>query len=120
MSKLHNMLAQSWHSIQTSLCPWLSEELGELTAKQQELVATLEIIRIEEFIISSYGYPGRPPEDRVAIAKAFVAKMVYNMSTTRVLLDRLQTDISLRRICGWERRSNQRGVRPSKVDNSSG
>jgi len=106
MSKLHNILAQSWQSIQTSLFPWLSEELGELTAKQQELITTLEIIRIEEFIISSYGYPGRPPEDRGAIAKAFVAKMVYNMPTTRALLDRLQTDISLRRICGWERKSD--------------
>ena len=62
------------------------------------------MLRIEEFILSSYGYPGRPPEDRVAIARAFVAKMVYNMPTTRILLDRLKTDISLRRICGWERK----------------
>ena len=28
------------------------------------------------------------------------------MPTTRVLLDRLETDISLRRICGWERKSD--------------
>ena len=28
--------------------------------------------------------------------------MVYNMPTTRLLLDRLFTDIALRRICGWE------------------
>jgi len=58
--------------------PWLTEELGELTQKQQELVTTLEMIRIEEFILSSYGYPGRPPQDRGAIARAFIAKMVYN------------------------------------------
>ena len=64
------------------------------------------MIRIEEFILSSSGYPGRRPEDRVAIARAFVAKTVYNMPTTRVLLDRLETDISLRRICGWERKSD--------------
>jgi len=106
MSKLHDTLAQTWFNIQTSLFPWLSEELGELTDKQQELVTTLEMIRIEEFILSSYGYPGRPPEDRGAIARAFVAKMVYNMPTTRILLDRLKTDISLRRICGWERKSD--------------
>jgi len=106
MSKLHDTLAQTWLNIQTSLFPWLSEELGELTDKQQELVTTLEMIRIEEFILSSYGYPGRRPEDRVAIARAFVAKMVYNMPTTRALLDRLKTDISLRRICGWERKND--------------
>ena len=106
MSKLHNTLAQTWFNIQYSLFPWLSEELGELTDKQQELVTTLEMIRIEEFILSSNGYPGRPAEDRGAIARAFVAKMVYNMPTTRILLDRLKTDISLRRICGWERKND--------------
>ncbi len=106
MSKLHSRLAQTWLNIQGSLFPWIAEELGELTQKQQELVTTLELIRIEEFILSSSGYPGRPPKDRGAIARAFVAKMVYNMPTTRILLDRLKTDISLRRICGWERVSD--------------
>ena len=109
MSKLKDTLSQSWFTIQTSLFPWLSEELGELTDKQQELVTTLEMMRIEEYILSSYGYPGRRPKDRVAIAKAFVAKTVYNMPTTRALLDRLETDISLRRICGWERKSDISG-----------
>ena len=52
MSKLHNRLAQTWLNIQDSLFPWLAEELGELTQKQQELVTTLEMIRIEEFILS--------------------------------------------------------------------
>ena len=109
MSKLKDTLSQSWFTIQTSLFLWLSEELGELTDKQQELVTTLEMMRIEEYILSSYGYPGRRPEDRMAIAKAFVAKTVYNMPTTRALLDRLETDISLRRICGWERKSDISG-----------
>lgn len=84
----------------------MSEELGPLTGKQQELVTTLELVRIEEFIYSSRGFPGCPPEDRTAIAKAFVAKMIYNMPTTRALLDRLETDSVLRRICGWERRND--------------
>ena len=39
------------------------------------------------------------------MARALVAKAVYDMPTTRVLLDRLDTDVVLRRICGWERRS---------------
>ena len=49
--------------------------------------------------------PGRPPKDRAAMARAFVVKAVYDMPTTRVLLDRLVTDVALRRICGWERKS---------------
>lgn len=103
MSKLHDTLSQYWLNIQGSLFPWLTEELGPLTEKQQELVTTLEMLRIEDFIYSCCGFPGRPAKDRTAIARAFVAKMVYNMATTRILLERLQTDISLRRICGWER-----------------
>jgi len=106
MSKLRDTLSQTWLNIQSSLFPWLSEELGSLTEKQQELVTTLEVVRIEEFIYSSRGFPGRPPQDRTAIARAFVAKMVYNMPTTRALLDRLATDSALRRICGWERKND--------------
>jgi hypothetical protein len=102
MSKLRDTLSQNWLNIQSSLFPWLSEELGPLTGKQQELVATLELVRIEEFIYSSRGFPGRPPQDRTAIARAFVAKIIYRMPTTRALLDRLETDSNLRRICGWE------------------
>jgi transposase len=106
MSKLRDTLSQTWLNIQSSLFPWLSEELGPLTGKQQELVATLEVVRIEEFIYSSQGFPGRPPQDRTAIARAFVAKTIYNMPTTRALLDRLETDSALRRICGWERKND--------------
>ena len=106
MSKLRDTLSQTWLTIQSSLFPWLSEELGPLTGKQQELVTTLEVVRIEEFIYSSRGFPGRPPQDRTAIARAFVAKTVYNMPTTRALLDRLETDSALRRICGWERKND--------------
>jgi hypothetical protein len=90
--------------------PWLSEELGTLTDKQQELVTTLELVRIEEFIYSSRGFPGRPPKDRTAIARAFVAKMVYNKTTARALLDRLATDSALRRICGWDNKGSTRRV----------
>jgi hypothetical protein len=46
MSGLRETLSQTWLSIQISLFPWLSEELGPLTKKQQELVAILELIRI--------------------------------------------------------------------------
>jgi hypothetical protein len=106
MSNLRGTLSRTWFHIQGTLFPWLSEELGPLTGKQQELVTTLELVRIEEFIYSSRGFPGRPPQDRTAIAKAFVAKMIYNIPTTRALLDRLEVDSALRRICGWERKND--------------
>lgn len=106
MNRLNETLSQAWLNIQSSLFPWLTEELGPLTVKQQALVTTLEQVRIEEFIYSTCGFPGRPAQDRTAIARAFIAKMVYHLSTTRSLLDRLSTDSALRRICGWERKSD--------------
>ena len=89
MSNLEDTLSQTWLNIQSSLFPWLSEELGSLTEKQQELVTTLEVVCIEDFIYSSRSFPGRPPQDCTAIARAFVAKTIYNMPTTRALLDRI-------------------------------
>ena len=74
--------------------------MGPLTAKQQQLVQTLEVIRVERQIPRHFRAPGRPPKDRAALARAFVAKAVYDMPTTRVLLDRLDTDVALRRLCG--------------------
>src|SRR6266540_7083167 len=102
MSFLASTLSQFWLTIQATLFPWLEEELGELSEKQRQLVSILELSRIESFIRTNVGWPGRPEKDRRAMARAFVAKAVYNMSTTRQLLERLSADIALRRICGWE------------------
>jgi len=102
MSKLGQTLSQYWSRIQGTLFPQLEKELDPLTAKQQHLITILEVVRIEQFIPDYSGYEGRPRKTRSAIARSFVAKMVYNMTTTRALWDRLHSDKSLRRICGWE------------------
>ena len=95
------VLSSIWSGIQRSLFLFLEEELGPMTEKQRKLVSILELIRIEDSI--SYTYTtGRKPADRKIIARAFVAKAVYNISMTRELLDRLKCDKVLRRICGWE------------------
>jgi hypothetical protein len=102
MSKLGETLSQYWSKIQGTLFPQLEEELDPLTEKQQQLITILEVVRIEQFIPDHRGYEGRPQKTRSAIARSFVTKMVYNMTTTRSLWDRLHTDKNLRRICGWE------------------
>ncbi len=43
---------------------------------------------------------GRPPKDRVAMARAFAARAVWNLPTTSALPDRLRVDKSRRRMCG--------------------
>ncbi len=70
------------------------------------LITVLETIRIEEHIPNYSGLVGRPQSDRVAIARAFIAKAIYDIPTTIMLIDRLKCDISLRRICGWEKKND--------------
>ena len=106
MNNALSRIAQYWQNIQGVLFPWLEEEMDELTEKQQQLVAVLELIRVEEFIPEDRGLAWRPRKDRAAIARAFVAKAVYNLPTTRALLDRLASDANVRRICGWESKSD--------------
>jgi len=98
-------LSQYWLKIQKSLFPFLEEELGELTEKEQKLVTILEMVKIEKFAAYSRSLYGRPPKERAAIARSFVAKAAYNMPTTTALLDRLASDQKMRRICGWEKKS---------------
>jgi len=102
MSQLTKTLSHYWSKIQGTLFPWLEEELDPLTEKQQQLVAILELVRIEEYLPCYDGCEGRPQKTRSAIARSFVAKMVYNIDTTTFLLERLRSDKNIRRICGWE------------------
>jgi hypothetical protein len=102
---LKEKLSQYWLKIQKSLFPFLEEELGELTEKERKLVTILEMVKIEKFTVPMRGLYGRPPKERAAIARAFVAKAAYNLPTTTALLDRLAADKKIRRICGWEKKS---------------
>ncbi|MCP3867803.1 MAG: hypothetical protein GY703_06855 [Gammaproteobacteria bacterium] len=63
MNQLRETLSQYWLNIQGLLFPWIREELGELTEKQQQLVMTLELVWVEEFVRTTYGLPGRPPAE---------------------------------------------------------
>jgi len=62
---------------------------GELSEKQRQLVSILELIRIESLSGRSGSWRGRPEKRSRQIARGFVAKAVYNMATTRQLLERL-------------------------------
>lgn len=102
MGQLTKILSQYWNRIQDSLFPFLENQLDHLTEKQQQLVEILELIRVEEFLPDLIGCEGRPRKTRSAIARSFVAKAVYNIDTTTLLIERLKSDKNLRRLCGWE------------------
>lgn len=94
-----------WSYIQPYLFPFLREEIEPLTAKLEQLVYVLDMIGLEAYVRAEVGGPGRPRDDRRAIARAFIAKAVLGLPSTTALRERLLIDASLRRICGWERRS---------------
>jgi hypothetical protein len=100
MHSTRERLSSYWVRIKDFLLSPIEEEVGSLTNKQQQLITALEVIRIEDFVAPHVGV-GRPPEDRLPMARAFIAKAIYGHTTTRQLLDQLQTDVRLRRICGW-------------------
>ena len=100
---LRETLTSTWDHIQGFLFPMLREEVGPLTVQHERLVVVLDLARVEAFVRTWPGLPGRPQEDRHALARAFVAKSVLNLATTSGLIERLAADARLRRLCGWER-----------------
>lgn len=74
-----------------------------ITPKTQKLIEVLELIMIEKYVFNNLGEVGRNKLDRVALARSLVAKIVLGITTTEGLIERLRTDVSLRRICGFSR-----------------
>jgi hypothetical protein len=87
--------------VQHELMPALRNEVGIMTPKLEQVIHTLEWVRIEEFVRSTWGGCGRPEHDRGMLANAFVAKAVLGLPTTAGLIERLAVDRALRRICGF-------------------
>jgi hypothetical protein len=74
-----------------------------LTQRLKQLIAILEIVRIEEHVAAqTQAARGRPRQDRQPIARAFVAKAIYNLPTTDLLIEMLHLQPNLRRLCGWQ------------------
>jgi hypothetical protein len=88
--------------LQGQLFPVLTEELGPLGDHHEAFVRALALLQLDGFVAPRRGR-GRPAHDRASVARAFLAKAVFNIPHTRALLDRLAHDPTLRRLCGWER-----------------
>ena len=97
---LKDILARYWRGFQPELFEALETELGPLGARYERLIQVFEFVLVEKFLWSGR-VPGRPAKDRGALARAFLAKAVFDLPTTRDLIERLEVDSKLRRLCGW-------------------
>ena len=100
---LRTILSNYGFVFQRELFPALEEELGPLGERYELFITVLGFVQVEQFLTCLRGLPGRPQEDRTALARAFIAKAVFAITTTRALIERLAIDPSLRRLCGWSR-----------------
>lgn len=92
---------------QQVLFPALEKELERpLSEPLRTFVTVAELIAPARMVENlEWQHRGRPSHWRMPIVLSFVAKAVFDLPTTRALLDRLRYDATLRRLCGWERAS---------------
>ena len=103
MNQTRHALSSIWNHFQHNLFPIFQDELGTLTERQEKLVLAIDVAQVERYFPYRGRIPGRPQSNRAAIARAFIAKAIYDFPTTETLLEHVKTSPSLRRICGWEK-----------------
>jgi len=99
--RIRQMLSRYVGGVQRFLFPMVEEKIGTLSETQRQLVQILELLGLDRHVAVWRGGRGRPPKSRIAMGRAFVAKMVYNLPTTKDLVERLGIDSILARICGF-------------------
>ena len=102
MENIIPSLSKMWLKVinlEQSLFPRMETVVGTLSPKEEKLMKVLDFAEIENFVNTVQ--ITNPPKDREEMARAFVAKQVYNFQTTRELIDRLKIDRTLRLLCGW-------------------
>jgi len=98
-----HQLSSAFNSIQKWLIPNIEDEIGTLSAKQTLFVNIVEFMDLDQYSHDLAGNEqGRPNKSRQSLLKAFIAKAVYNLATTKVLIEYISSSPALRRLCGWE------------------
>lgn len=98
-----DQLAPYWQQVTEKLHPLLETSL-DLSPQLRRVAQIFEIVRIEEHVNAPInGIVGRKKIDRRPIARAFLAKAVMNLTTTRQLYETLKQSPSFRHLCGMEK-----------------
>jgi hypothetical protein len=106
---LSPVTVQRFSALQGDLIGLVEQDFAGLTPKLEQIIRALEFTQIELAVYRERGYAqgrgvGQPEADRCALVCAFLAKAVLDLKTTRALMDRLQADSKLRRLCGFDLR----------------
>jgi len=97
------ILSGVFNSIQKWLLPVLEDELGELTEKQKEFIRVVEAIDLVKYLGAfQWKGLGRKRSSRLSLLKAFVAKSVFGYQNTKIMIENLNGNPTIRRLCGWE------------------
>lgn len=99
-----NNLSDIYFNIQSRLFPLVEEEIGELTEKQQEFLRIIELVKPSRFMtgVLSWCGLGRRLKNREYMLRAYFLKSVYDLPTTKVLIENLKGNSSWRQLCVWE------------------
>ena len=96
-------LTTIFHHLQRQLFPARTDELGALSALDQQFCEVIALTDLGRFTRRyEWGGNGCPPCPRIWLAHAFIAKHVYQFPATGALLDALKSRPLLRQLCGWE------------------
>ena len=98
---LPEQLSQFSNVLQQQLFPLLAPAVGPIGDRAALFIAVCAMVPLRP-LLPQGNWPGRPSKDRLAIARAFLAKSVYGLAHTRQLLETLKTDHGLRQLCGWD------------------
>ena len=96
-----NLIRDNWCRFQGELFPEIQAAVGPLLKNHQRFVMVLEMVCPENFIRRISQKDGRPLCDQVNLARAFLAKAIWDIPTTRALVERLKVDRQMRNLCGW-------------------
>lgn len=106
---LSPVTVQRFVALQGELLGLAEQDYTGLSPKLEQIIRAFEFTQIELAVYRERGYAqgrgvGQPEADRCALGCAFLAKAVLDLKTTRALIDRLQADSKLRRLCGFDLR----------------
>jgi hypothetical protein len=88
-----------WNTIQKQLFPSFEQALDPLTEKEREFIQIITLLDLPAHM-KAYRWRGfgRRKKSRLALAKAFIAKSVYKLETTDMLIVHLKGCQNIRQL----------------------